>query len=78
MSLTTCAGDPERAPRGTLKVIQGKGFPPVACGVGETPLPVPQDVDPEMGDMWGKCPFRGDTGPGMIRGRVSNNHVTTL
>jgi len=31
---------------------------------------------PEVGDMWGKLPVRGDTAPGMSRGRAANNHVS--
>jgi len=54
----------------------GEGLPPVASGGGETLPPVQRDAGPEVGDMWGKPPVRGDTAPVMSRRRVANNHVT--
>jgi len=41
----------------------GQGFPLAEGGGGETPPPVPRNAGPEVGDMWGKPPVRGDTTP---------------
>jgi len=41
----------------------GQGFPLTMGGDGETPPPVLRDAGPEVGDMWGKPPVRGDTTP---------------
>jgi len=73
---STPCGVPERASRGTLTRTSRRGFPLGLGGVGETPPPLPRDAGPEVGDMWGKPPVRGDTAPGMSQGRVVTTHVT--